>query len=37
MTDGIWLRFVSGPDIDELALTRLEIVDAVEDAVRETC
>ena len=35
MTDGIWLRFVSGPDIDSLGLTRLEIVDAVEDAVRE--
>lgn len=35
MTDGIWLRFLSGPDIDELGLTRLEIVDAVEDAVRE--
>ncbi|WP_241998062.1 hypothetical protein [Kribbella sp. VKM Ac-2569] len=35
MTDGIWLRFLSGPDIDALGLTRLEIVDAVEDAVRE--
>jgi alanine dehydrogenase len=33
--DGIWLRFVSGPDIDALGLTRLEIVDAVEDAIRE--
>ncbi|GAA1142647.1 ornithine cyclodeaminase family protein [Kribbella jejuensis] len=35
MPDGIWLRFLSGPDIDALGLTRLEIVDAVEDAVRE--
>lgn len=35
MTDGIWLRFLSGPDIDGLGLTRLEIVDAVEAAVRE--
>jgi ornithine cyclodeaminase/alanine dehydrogenase-like protein (mu-crystallin family) len=35
VADGIWLRFVSGPDIDSLGLTRLEIVDAVEDAVRE--
>ena len=26
----IWLRFLSGPDIDSLALTRLEIVEAVE-------
>ena len=35
MADGIWLRFISGPDIDALGLTRLEIVDAVEEAVRE--
>ncbi|GAA3099107.1 ornithine cyclodeaminase [Kribbella aluminosa] len=35
MSDGIWLRFLSGPDIDALGLTRLEIVDAVEEAVRE--
>ncbi|HET6988206.1 MAG TPA: ornithine cyclodeaminase family protein, partial [Kribbella sp.] len=35
MTDGIWLRFLSGPEIDSLGLTRLEIVDAVEEAVRE--
>ncbi|MFC6161085.1 ornithine cyclodeaminase family protein [Kribbella jiaozuonensis] len=35
MADGIWLRFISGPDIDALGLTRLEIVDAVEAAVRE--
>ncbi|HZX02047.1 ornithine cyclodeaminase family protein [Kribbella sp.] len=35
MPDGIWLRFLSGPDIDTLGLTRLEIVDAVEEAVRE--
>jgi len=35
VADGIWLRFLSGPEIDSLGLTRLEIVDAVEDAVRE--
>ena len=35
MSEGIWLRFLSGPDIDALGLTRLEIVDAVEEAVRE--
>ena len=29
----IWLRFLSGPDIDALALTRTEIVDAVEAVV----
>jgi ornithine cyclodeaminase len=29
----IWLRFLSGPDIDELALTRREIVGAVEAVV----
>jgi alanine dehydrogenase len=31
---GIWLRFLSGPDIDALAITRREIVDAVADAVK---
>jgi ornithine cyclodeaminase len=35
MTDGIWLRFLSGPEIDSLGLTRQEIVDAVEAAVRD--
>ncbi|MEV0284151.1 hypothetical protein AB0H36_08550 [Kribbella sp. NPDC050820] len=35
MTDGIWLRFLSGPDIDGLGLIRLAIVDAVEAALRE--
>ncbi|MGZ0148922.1 ornithine cyclodeaminase family protein [Kribbella sp. WER1] len=35
MSEGIWLRFLSGPDIGALGLTRLEIVDAVEEAVRE--
>jgi len=34
VSDGIWLRFVSGPDIDDLAITRREVVDAVEAAVR---
>ena len=29
----IWLRFLSGPDIDTLELTRLDIVDAVESVV----
>ena len=29
----IWLRFLSGPDIDELGLTNAEIVDAVESVV----
>jgi alanine dehydrogenase len=33
MTQQIWLRFLSGPDIDELALARREIVDAVEAVV----
>jgi alanine dehydrogenase len=28
-SEGIWLRFVSGPDIDALGITRTEIVDAV--------
>jgi alanine dehydrogenase len=30
---GLWIRFLSGPDIDELGLTSAEIVDAVEGAV----
>ncbi|MEP7089645.1 MAG: ornithine cyclodeaminase family protein [Nocardioidaceae bacterium] len=29
----IWLRFLSGPDIDSLAVTRTEILDAVEAVV----
>lgn len=33
MSRQIWLRFLSGPDIDELALTRREVVDAVEAVV----
>ena len=32
--DGLWLRFLSGPDIDSLGLSYAEIVAAVEDAVR---
>jgi ornithine cyclodeaminase len=32
--DGLWLRFLSGPDVDALGLTNAEIVGAVEDAVR---
>jgi hypothetical protein len=35
VTDGIWLRFRSGPELDSLGLTRREIVDAVEETVRE--
>jgi ornithine cyclodeaminase len=31
--DGIWLRFVSGPDIEALRITRAQIVDAVSDVV----
>jgi alanine dehydrogenase len=31
---GLWLRFLSGPDIDSLGLSHAEIVAAVEDAVR---
>ena len=34
MDDGLWLRFLSGPDIDSLGITNAEIVAAVEDAVR---
>jgi alanine dehydrogenase len=34
LTDGLWLRFLSGPDIDSLGLSSAEIVAAVEDAVR---
>ena len=34
-SDGqLWIRFLSGPDIDSLGLTSQEIVDAVEAAVR---
>jgi ornithine cyclodeaminase len=31
---GLWLRFLSGPDIDGLGLTNAEILGAVQDAVR---
>jgi len=33
-TGGLWLRFLSGPDIDSLGVTNAEILAAVEDAVR---
>ncbi len=33
-TGGLWLRFLSGPDIDSLGLPNAEILAAVEDAVR---
>ena len=32
-SDAIWLRFISGPDIDELGITRREIVEAISDVV----
>jgi alanine dehydrogenase len=32
-TQGLWIRFLSGPDIDSLGLTSEAIVDAVEGAV----
>ena len=31
---GLWIRFLSGPDIDSLGLSNAEIIDAVEGAVR---
>jgi ornithine cyclodeaminase len=34
LTGGLWLRFLSGPDIDSLGLSYAEILTAVEDAVR---
>jgi alanine dehydrogenase len=34
MPGGLWVRFLSGPDIDSLGLTRAEIIEAVEGAVR---
>jgi alanine dehydrogenase len=34
LTGGLWLRFLSGPDIDSLGLSNAEILTAVEDAVR---
>jgi alanine dehydrogenase len=33
-TGGLWLRFLSGPDIDSLGITNAGILAAVEDAVR---
>ncbi len=33
MTAPIWLRFLSGPDVDSLGLTRTEIIAAVESVV----
>jgi len=31
--EGIWLRFLSGPDVEELGITQVEIIDAVEHVV----
>ncbi|HEY6280140.1 MAG TPA: ornithine cyclodeaminase family protein [Streptosporangiaceae bacterium] len=33
-TGGLWLRFLSGPDIEAIGISNAEIVAAVEDAVR---
>ena len=33
-SSGLWLRFLSGPDIDALSIPNADIVTAVEDAVR---
>jgi alanine dehydrogenase len=33
-SDGIWLRFLSGPDIDGLGITRAEIIEAVSGVLR---
>ena len=32
-TEGIWLRFLSGPGIESLDISRAEIIDAVADVV----
>ena len=32
-TEGIWLRFLSGPDIESLGIGRSEIIEAVADVV----
>src|SRR5262249_32319419 len=32
--EGLWIRFLSGPDIDSIGLSNAEIVDAGEGAVR---
>ena len=32
-TEGIWLRFLSGPDIESLGISRSEIIEAVADVV----
>ena len=34
MAGGLWIRFLSAPDIDSLGLSNAEIIDAVEGAVR---
>jgi alanine dehydrogenase len=34
VTGGLWLRFLSGPDIDAVGLTNADILAAVEDAIR---
>jgi len=34
MPGGLWLRFLSGPDVDSLGLTGADIIEAVESAVR---
>ncbi|MGD0706453.1 MAG: hypothetical protein ABSA02_42065 [Trebonia sp.] len=32
-TEGIWLRFLSGPDIESLGISRAEIIDAVAEVI----
>ena len=34
MPGGLWVRFLSGPDINSLGLTGAEIIEAVEGAIR---
>ena len=31
--EGIWLRFLSGPDVEELGIGQAEIIEAVENVV----
>ena len=34
MPGGLWVRFLSGPDVNSLGLTGAEIIEAVEGAIR---
>ncbi|MEJ7704200.1 MAG: hypothetical protein WKF47_11240 [Geodermatophilaceae bacterium] len=33
MSVALWLRFLSGPDIDSLELTRTDVIDAIQAVV----